>query len=99
MIQGIGYSLYEERLLDPVTGLNVTTNFDQYRLPGIRETPEMTVEFIDGGFEHSASGSAGLSELATASVAAAVANAVSRAVGHRFTRLPIRPDHVVAVLP
>ncbi|HVR31756.1 MAG TPA: molybdopterin cofactor-binding domain-containing protein [Acidimicrobiia bacterium] len=98
VIQGIGYSLYEERLLDPVTGLNVTTNFDQYRLPGIRETPEMTVEFIDGGFEHSASGSAGLSELATASVAAAVANAASRAVGHRFTRLPIRPDHVVAVL-
>jgi len=98
VIQGIGYSLYEERLLDPASGLNITTNLDQYRLPGIAEMPESTVEFIEEGFEHSASGSAGLSELATAAVPAAVANAVSRAAGHRFTRLPIRPEHIVGVL-
>lgn len=61
--------------------------------------PETTVDFLDGDFEHSASGSAGLSELATAAAPAAVANAVSRAVGHRFTRLPIRPEHVLAVTP
>ena len=95
VIQGIGYSLYEERLLDPRTGLNITTNLDQYRLPGIAEMPETTVEFIEEGFEHSASGSAGLSELATAAVPGAVANAVSRAVGHRFARLPIRPAHLL----
>lgn len=97
VIQGIGYALHEERLLDPASGLNITTNLDQYRIPGIAEMPEITVDFLDGGFEHSASRSAGLSELATAAVPAAVANAVSRAVGHRFTRLPIRPEHVLEV--
>lgn len=99
VIQGIGYALHEERLLDPASGLNITTNLDQYRIPGLAEMPETTIDFLDGGFEHSASGSAGLSELATAAVPAAMANAVSRAVGHRFTRLPIRPEHVLAITP
>jgi xanthine dehydrogenase YagR molybdenum-binding subunit len=60
--------------------------------------PTTSVDFLEGGFEHSASRSAGLSELATAAVPAAVANAVSQAVGHRFTRLPITPDQVLAAL-
>ncbi|MDX1448359.1 MAG: molybdopterin-dependent oxidoreductase [Acidimicrobiia bacterium] len=96
VIQGIGYALTEERLLDPATGVNITTNLDQYRLPGIGESPTIEVDFLSGGFEHSASRSAGLAELAIVAVPAALANAVSRAIGRRITRLPIGPDHVVA---
>lgn len=96
VIQGIGYALTEERMLDPRTGQNITTNLDQYRLPGIAETPVIDVDFLPGGFEHSASRSAGLAELAMVAVPAAVANAASRAVGRRITRLPIRPTSVVA---
>jgi xanthine dehydrogenase YagR molybdenum-binding subunit len=95
VIQGIGYALYEQRLLDPRSALNITTTMDQYRVPGIGDTPITTVDFLDDGFEHSASGSAGLSELATAAVPASVANAVSHATGHRFTRLPIIPERVL----
>lgn len=98
VVQGIGYALYEERLLDPHSALNITTTMDQYRIPGIGDTPITKVDFLDGGFEHSASGSAGLSELATAAVPATVANAVSHATGHRFTRLPITPDRVLGAL-
>ncbi|MEX2655236.1 MAG: molybdopterin-dependent oxidoreductase [Acidimicrobiia bacterium] len=98
VVQALGYALYEERLLDPVTGLNITTNLDQYRIPGIADMPGSVVEFLEGGFEHSASRSAGMAELATAAVPAAISNAVSRAVGHRFTRLPIRPEHVVEAM-
>lgn len=98
VIQGVGYALFEERMLDPHTALNITTTMDQYRIPGIGDMPFTTVDFLDGGFEHSASGSAGLSELATAAVPAAVANAVSHATGSRFTRLPITPDQVLAAL-
>lgn len=96
VVQGIGYALTEERMLDPRTGQNITTNLDQYRLPGIGDTPVIEADFLPGGFEHSASGSAGLAEVASAAVPAAVANAVSRALGRRVTRLPIKPEHVVA---
>jgi xanthine dehydrogenase YagR molybdenum-binding subunit len=98
VVQGLGYALTELRLLDPKTGLNITTTFDQYRIPGIAETPEVTVAFLEGGFEHSASRSAGLAEVAFAAVPAAVANAVSHAIGHRFTRLPIGPADVLEAL-
>ncbi|MFP5332476.1 MAG: molybdopterin cofactor-binding domain-containing protein [Acidimicrobiia bacterium] len=95
VVQGIGYALHEERILDPHTGLNITTDFDSYRLPGVAETPTIEVDFIPGGFEHSASRSAGLAELATVAVPAAVANAIRAATGKRHTRLPIRPERVV----
>lgn len=98
VVQGLGYALFEERRLDPATGLNLTTNLDQYRLPGLADMPETEVEFLPGDFGHSASRSAGLAELATAAVPAAVANAVSAAVGQRITRLPVRPEHVSGVL-
>lgn len=95
VVQGIGQALYERRVLDPNSGLNLTTNLDQYGLPGVADMPETTVEFLEGGLEWAAGGGAGLGELAIAGVPAAVANAVSRAVGHRFTRLPIGPADVV----
>jgi xanthine dehydrogenase YagR molybdenum-binding subunit len=98
VIQGVGYALFEERLLDPHTALNITTTMDQYRIPGIGDMPATSVDFLAGGFEHSASGSAGLSELGTAAVPAAVANAVSHATSRRFTRLPITPDQVLAAV-
>ncbi len=94
--QGIGHALYEERILDPNAGLNITTNLDQYRIMGIADMPETTVEFIEEGFDHSPSGSAGLSELAVAAVPAATANAVSNALGRRIISLPIRPEHVIS---
>lgn len=96
VVQGIGYALTEERMLDPHTGQNITTNLDQYRLPGIADTPVIEADFLPGGFEYSASRSAGLAEVAMAAVPAALANAVSRAIGRRLTRLPIKPEHVVA---
>jgi xanthine dehydrogenase YagR molybdenum-binding subunit len=96
VVHGIGHALFEERILDPSSGLNVTTNFDQYRIAGIGDMPETTVEFIEEGFDHSPSGSAGLSELAVAAVPAATANAVSQTLGRRVTRLPIRPEHVIS---
>lgn len=95
VVQGIGYALHEERILDPHVGLNITTDFDSYRLPGVAETPTIEVHFIPGGFEHSASRSAGLAELATVGVPAALANAIRAATGRRHVRFPIRPQQVV----
>ncbi|MFJ4777614.1 molybdopterin-dependent oxidoreductase [Streptomyces sp. NPDC088762] len=95
VVQGLGYALYEERRVDPVTGRVLTDNLEDYRLPGIGDTPEITVHFHQEGFEHVPGGGVGLGEIATLPTAACLANAVRDATGWRPYDLPIRPDRLL----
>src|SRR5205807_3595501 len=52
VIQGIGHTLSEQRLLDPETGRVLTTSLDAYRLPTIADVPEIVCEFVDRPDEH-----------------------------------------------
>ena len=47
IIQGIGHTLSEERLLDPATGSVLTQTLDAYRLPTIADVPEIVCELVD----------------------------------------------------
>ena len=96
VVQGIGYALYEERQLDPNTGLVLSMGLEEYRIPGIGDTPEIEIHFLDEGFEHVRDGAVGLGELSTLAVAASVGNAVFNATGWRPYELPIRPDRLLA---
>jgi xanthine dehydrogenase YagR molybdenum-binding subunit len=98
VIQGIGWALYEERALDPTTGLVLTAGLEDYRIPGIADIPEIDLHFDIEGFDHVPGGGVGLGEVATVPVAAAVANAVRDAIGFRPYDLPIRPDRILAAL-
>jgi xanthine dehydrogenase YagR molybdenum-binding subunit len=98
VIQGIGYALYEEKILDKATGQNLTSNLQDYRIPGLGDTPEIIVEFTDGGFEHVKGKGIGMSELCTVPVGAAVANAVFNATGWRPVESPIKPERMLAGL-
>jgi len=95
VIQGVGFALYEQRLHDPNTGEILTSNLEDYRIPGIGDTPEIDVHFYEQGWEHVPGGGIGLGEVATIAVAASVGNAVHHATGWRPTELPIRPDRVL----
>ena len=95
VLQGIGYALYEERRLCPVTGRLLTTGLEDYRLLGISDVPSMTVYFDEEGFDHVRGGAVGLAELATVGVAASIGNAVFHATGTRQRTLPLRPDRLV----
>jgi xanthine dehydrogenase YagR molybdenum-binding subunit len=97
-IQGIGYALYEQRDIDPNTGLVLAAGLEDYRIPGIADVPEIVTHFDDIGFGHVPGGGVGLGEIATIPVAAAVANAVRDATGVRPTALPIRPDRLLALM-
>jgi xanthine dehydrogenase YagR molybdenum-binding subunit len=98
IIQGLGYALYEGREVDPRTGDVLTTGLDDYRIPGIADTPLMDVYFDEGGFDHVLGGSVGIGEVATVPTAAAIANAVRDAIGVRPTEIPIRPDRLLGLL-
>lgn len=95
VIQGIGYALFEERRIDPATGRVLTDNLEDYRIPGIGDTPEITVHFHQEGFEHVPGGGVGLGEVATLPTAACLANAVHDATGWRPYDMPIRPDRLL----
>ena len=98
VIQGIGHALYEERRIDGVSGRIVTANLEDYRIPGIADTPEMQVYFDEEGFDDVIGGGIGISELCTVPVAAAVANAIRAATGWAPAHIPIQPHDVLAAL-
>jgi CO/xanthine dehydrogenase Mo-binding subunit len=98
VIQGIGYALYEARELDPRTGDILTAGMEDYRIPGIADTPLIDVHFDDGGYDHVLGGSVGIGEVATVPTSPAIANAIRNATGIRFTEIPIRPDRLIAAL-
>ena len=71
-------------------GQVVQSNFDDYPMLKLKDTPEINVHFIDN---HEAPG--GLGEAGTPLIGPAVANAVFAATGKRVRRLPIRRKDLV----
>ncbi len=96
ILQGLGYTLHEERRLDAKTGALLTGNLEEYHLPGIAEVPNIEIHFDNVPMEGLLAEGIGLSEATTCGGAASIANAVYRATGWRPTTLPIRPDRVLA---
>ncbi|WP_030171306.1 molybdopterin-dependent oxidoreductase [Spirillospora albida] len=95
VIQGIGYALFEQRQEDPATATVLTANLEDYRIPGIADTPEIDVHFHTEGWDHVPGRGVGIGEISTMAVAASIGNAVRHATGHRFHDLPIRPDRLL----
>jgi xanthine dehydrogenase YagR molybdenum-binding subunit len=99
VIQGIGHTLSEERLLDPETGRVLTTSLDAYRMPTIADVPEIVCEFVDKPDEHLTNlGSKGLGEPPIVPIAAAIANAIRDATGAEVHELPISREEMLRAL-
>jgi xanthine dehydrogenase YagR molybdenum-binding subunit len=99
VIQGIGHTLSEERLLDPETGRVLTTSLDAYRMPTIADVPEIVCEFVDKPDEHLTNlGSKGLGEPPIVPIAAAIANAIRDATGAQVHELPISREEMLRAL-
>ena len=98
VVQGISYTLFEERRLDPRTGHLLTHSLDDYQIAGIGDIPEINVHFEDSGFDHVRGGGIGLGELGTVAVAASIANGVFHATGVRPQTLPLRPQTMLGLL-
>jgi xanthine dehydrogenase YagR molybdenum-binding subunit len=99
IIQGIGHTLSEERLLDPETGRVLTTSLDAYRMPTIADVPEIVCEFVDRPDEHLTNlGSKGLGEPPIVPITAAIANAIRDATGADVHELPISREEMLRAL-
>src|SRR5438045_2601378 len=99
VIQGIGHTLSEERLLDPETGTVLTQTLDAYKLPTIADVPEIVTDLVDVPDEHLTNlGSKGLGEPPIVPVAAAIANAIRDATGADVRSLPITREEMPRAL-
>jgi CO/xanthine dehydrogenase Mo-binding subunit len=99
IIQGIGHTLSEERLVDPGTGAILTQTLDAYKLPTIADVPEIVTELVDEPDAHLTNlGSKGLGEPPIIPTSAAIANAIRDATGADVRSLPITREEMLRAL-
>lgn len=99
IIQGLGYALGEERLLDHNSGLVLNANLGEYRLPTIADVPAIDVVMLDiPDLAANSTGAKGAGEPPIIPTAPAVANAVAAAIGVRIRSLPLTPEKILAAL-
>ncbi|HSS50083.1 MAG TPA: xanthine dehydrogenase family protein molybdopterin-binding subunit [Thermoanaerobaculia bacterium] len=97
MIMGISAALSEEKVLDPVTGQVLTTDFESYKMAGIADVGELVVHMMTGpGYDER--GVIGVGEPPVVSPGPAIANAVANATGVRVPFLPLNPRRVLDAL-
>jgi xanthine dehydrogenase YagR molybdenum-binding subunit len=99
IVQGLGHTLSEQRLLDPASGATLTQTLDAYKLPTIADVPEIVTELLDVPDEHLTSlGSKGLGEPPIIPTAAAIANAIRDATGADVRSLPLTREEMLRAL-
>ncbi len=97
IIMGISTALFEERIMDGVTGKTLNPEMEFYKLAGIGDIGNIVVH-MDIRPENDSRGVIGLGEPPAVPICAAVGNAVANAIGVRVPNIPMTPDHVLAAL-
>jgi xanthine dehydrogenase YagR molybdenum-binding subunit len=97
VIGGLNYGLFEERIMDPTTGVMLNPDMEMYKLAGASDIPEIIVEAFDTP-EMKKRGVIGVGEPPTIGTAAAIGNAVTNAIGVRVPDWPMNPMNVLNAL-
>lgn len=99
IIQGLGYALMEQRLVDPQTGAVINANLEGYRVPTMLDVPEIEIRMIDRADRAINNlGAKGLGEPPIIPTAPAIVNAVHNALGVRLHTIPLTRDRVLQAL-
>ena len=93
VVQGIGYALMENMILDHGRLLN--DSFLDYKIPRIADVPPVESILIETDDPDGPFGAKGVGEPAIVPTAAAIANAVYDACGVRIRKLPILPEDIL----
>jgi len=96
IMQGVGYALHEEMILDQGRILN--PDFLDYRIPTMMDTFPLNIVTIETEDPHGPFGGKGIGEVGVISVAPAIANAIQDAVGIRLRDLPMGCEKVLEAI-
>jgi CO/xanthine dehydrogenase Mo-binding subunit len=95
-VMGIGQALMEEIVLDG--GTNLSTLFASYLIPTAGDVPDVRPLIVESGEGKGPFGARGIGEPPTGPPPAAIASAISDAVGVRLCELPMTPERVLEAL-
>ena len=94
-VQGIGYALTEDLVMDPDAGAPVNGQMADYKIPTTLDVPTGPIVEFAENVDPSGMGVKSVAESAALPPAPAIANAVSDAIGVRIHELPITPDNIL----
>jgi xanthine dehydrogenase YagR molybdenum-binding subunit len=97
VIGGLNYGLFEERIMDPGTGVMLNPDMELYKLAGASDIPEIIVRAYEPD-DQKARGVIGVGEPPTIATAAAIGNAVANAIGVRVPEFPMSPRNILNAL-
>jgi CO/xanthine dehydrogenase Mo-binding subunit len=98
IIQGLGYALFEERVLDERIGVPLNPTMHDYKIPTIADVPAIDAFFVESSdtvANHT--GAKGLAEPPIIGTAPAIANAVANALGVDVTEIPLTPWRILSL--
>ena len=95
MIEALSFALFEERIIDPWLGVPLNMTFEDYKLAGSVDMPEM-VSIIDDDDDREAV--IGIAEATVIPGHSAIANAIYNACGARLRDMPFTNDKVLMAL-
>ncbi len=95
---GMGYALFEDIDIDPVSGRMKGDRFSRYHMANAPEMPPIDILLVEKNEPTGPFGAKAVGEIATIPVAPAIVNAVNHALGTRLSELPLTPERIVSVL-
>jgi len=95
-LYGLGYGLIEEVILDK--GITLTPSFSEYLIPTALDAPHVRTIMVESRDGAGPFGAKGIGEPSCNSIAPAVANAVTDAIGRRILDIPITPEKILRAL-
>ena len=96
-VQGVGWALNEEYYMSD-DGRMMNSTFLDYRMPTSLDLPMIDTVIVEVPNPGHPYGVRGVGEVSIVPAIAAVANAISDAIGVRMTELPMTPARIVAAL-
>jgi CO/xanthine dehydrogenase Mo-binding subunit len=97
VVQGIGWALNEEYFMND-QGQMVNSSFLDYRMPTALDLPMIDTVIVEVANPGHPYGVRGVGEVPIVPPMAAIANAISDALGVRMTQLPMSPGAILEAL-
>ncbi|MFC1861473.1 xanthine dehydrogenase family protein molybdopterin-binding subunit [Chloroflexota bacterium] len=95
IMQGIGYALTENCVINRDSGVLESDNYTTYRIASSLDVPETEVLIVEQPTPSGPFGAKSVGESGLNAIAPAIANAVYNAVGVRIKDLPITPEKIL----
>lgn len=94
IVQGLGMAMFEE-VKYTKSGRMISNSLLNYNIPTRKDIHKLTTRFVDSYEESGPFGAKSVGEIGIDTPPAALANAVSNALGVRITDLPITPEKIM----